>query len=84
MRAFATFRPPDKTKPTPGGDVGFGGADKSADCRTDRSAKGDVPQWMRYTSSRLLAIVRAHRQAFPGVALARDIQLALAREWGRS
>jgi len=74
-------RPPDRAKPTPGGDVGFGGADTGADCGNDGSAKGNVPQWTRHTSPRLVAIVNAHRQAFPGVALPRDIQVAIAREW---
>ena len=78
----AIDRPPDRTKPTPGGDVGFGGAEKSADCRDHRSAKGGTPQWTRHTSARMIAIVDAHRQAFPGVALPCDIQVAIAREWG--
>jgi len=48
------------------------------------NAKPDRRQWTRYTSAGLIAIVDAHRQAFPGVALSREIQLALAAEWARS
>jgi hypothetical protein len=74
-------RPPDRTKPTPGGDVGLGRADTTAESEGDRSVKGDMPQWAARTSPRLVAIVAAHRQAFPCLALSRDIQLAIAREW---
>ena len=75
--------PPDRAKPTPGWDVGFGRADTAADCRQDRSAKDELPQWARHTSPRLVGIVNAHRQTFPGIALPRDIQAALAAEWSR-
>jgi len=74
-------RPPHRAKPTPGNDVGFGRADTATDCRTDRSAKADSPQWTHRTSAGLIAIVNAHREGFPGVALPRDIQVAIAREW---
>ena len=75
-------RPPDKARPT--GTWALDSADTAADCRTDRNAKADAPQWMRHTSVRLVAIVGAYRQAFPVVALPRNIQMAIAREWGRS
>ena len=74
-------RPPDRAKPTPSRDVGFVGADTAADCEQDRNRKRDESQWTRCTSARLVAIVDAHRRAFPSLALSRDIQLALAHEW---
>lgn len=75
-------RPPDATKPTkPGGEVGLGEADVTADCEAKYTDNGASHQWLRYTSADLILLVETFRSLFPSAPLPSHVQRAIGRQW---
>ena len=75
------MRPPDATKPTPGGDVGFGKADNTGNGEAKYTSSGPASQWAARTSPDLIALVLALRWLFPTTPLPTHVQRALGHQW---